>query len=482
MMSAASQYWRWVKINAAGNRLVEELSEAKAFMQQQFPALLNPLDCTTEPGVKDSSSHPADLTDAEIQRSLIRVMQTDADEPNQKLAECCLRCFISNRIDWVCRDLAANFGQKGQFGQLDLLPLVLDDADVATFRTRRHAPLGYPSIASKALQTFDSERGQLSTWVKRLVISSPAMTAFLAERGIYLQSKWSVLNSKTPQFLQRRLDLPFDQLPFFSALLNSYRAVYQRDWLKSKSSKSSKCPPPTLTQLTEMAAILQAQFGRGYSPEEILASLEQLADRIREASHPRPISLEPEQYQALIEAKSAPEPDDDEQQNEFLTDYRQHFKAILTEAIEQTVLNRFRYYQKRDAVEAQKFLKGLSLFHCHAIAMTKLKTHLQKEQYQVTRLLQLLKLREDVKRNMQIKLRAQVRALAAQYITLAQLEQLMEKIESALEEQVDSVMEEARIEASTAKRDPGNPRSLFAASLCRYLDECSYFDTRSLES
>lgn len=468
-MSTASRYWHWIKLSVTGKRLVEPIPEAQTWMQQQFHSLDSP-----------------DLTDPLIQPRLLAFIRSTVEDEDQRLAECCLRCFISDRIDWACRDLAAHFGEKGQFSAADLLPLVLDDTEVVKFRSRRAPadvrsipPSTYQSIATKALQTFDPERSQLSTWVKRLVTSSPAVTAFLAERGLYLQSQWSLLNSKTPAFLERRLNLADDQLRFFTALLESYLAVYRRDWLTMKASKG-KCPSPTSDQLQEISAKLESQLGQRLPPAEILDQLGQLADRIREASHPRPVALEPEEYQALIDRQPAPTAAEDDDQNEFLGRYRQQFQVALNQAIEQTVCQRFRYFQKRDPAEAQKFLQGLSLFHCYAIAMTKLKDYLQKEQYQITRLLQLLKLREDVKRNMLNGLRNQVQELAAQYVGLAQLEALMEKIDAALEAEIDRVMEEARVEASTGKRDREKPRSRFSASLCRYLDQCPDFHTRSL--
>lgn len=472
-MSAASHYWHWVKINAQAKRIIEPVPEAKAFMQQQFPALLK----MTDSEINQTTPLPG----AEIQRYLFQQMQSDPDEKNRQMAECCLRCFISNYVDWICRNLAENFGQKGQFSYSDLLPLVLDDTEVLAFRNGRSKPSGYQSIATRALQTFTPGRSQLSTWTRRLVVSNPEMSRFLADQGIYLQTQWSILNSKNAQFLQRRLDLAPHQLQFFTALLESYHAVYQRDWLKIKASKNSKCPSPTTAQLAEIAELLQARSGTLYSPEDVLDYLNQLADYIRAANCPKAQAMDDEEYRRLIDEHPAPAPAEDEPPDEFLVRYRQQFNESLTKAIGQAVLNRYSYFQKRDPAEAEKFLKGLFLFHCRAIAMTKLETCLQKKQYQVSRLLQLPKLREDVKRDILVLLRAQVRELAAEYVTLEQLEQLMEKIDAALEDQIDQILIEAASEAATGKRDLTKPRSLFSTFLCRHLDDCTYFDIRSLE-
>ncbi len=466
-MSAVFRYWRWIRINAQGMRSIEEIAEAKAFMHQQFPTL------------QGIHSDAIKVDDVEIQQQLVEQMQTGSTG-NAQEAECCLRCFISHQIDWVCQDLTSKFGRQGQFKSIDLLQLVLTDVAVLKSNLDPSNSSSYQSLASKILQTFDPNRSQLSTWVKRLVASDREINAFLVERGIYLESSWAVLNSKSPQYLQRRLSLSPAELKVACALLESYHAVYLRDRLQVQQT-SRRCSPPTTEQLIEMAKILQVKLGTIYSPEEVLESLHRLADRIRANRRPKIESIDDGQYRSWVEEQPVAEPDDLEEQNEFLRTYRREFQAALMQAIEQTVFNYFCRYQKRNEAEAQKFLKGLCLFHCHAIAMTKLNTYLQKEQYQVSRLLQLLKLREDVKRNTQIKLRAQVQELAARYITLSQLEQLMEKIDVALEEEIDRVMKEAQAEASTGKRDKQKPRSLFSSLLCRYLDQCSYFDCRSLQ-
>lgn len=469
-MSAASHYWRWVKINATGTRIVEEVPEAKAFMQAQFSSLL------------DSTDDTANLPDAEVQQTLLNLTQTE--DSHQGLAECCLRCFISHRIDWTCRDLALKFGQNGQFDHFDLLPFVLDDTEVVKFRKTRPNPTPnqstYQSVASTALEQFDPARSQLSNWTKRIVMSNPGLNRFLQAQGVYLESSWAILNSASPQYLQRRLTLAAAELKLACLLLESYRAVYLRDRRQSAQSARSKCLPPTAIQLTEMADLLSAQTGKPHPHEDIVEDLHQLADQIRQARHPKVESTDDETHGDLLNEQPTTEPEDTDQQDEFLNRYRHEFRAVLTEAIGQTVLHRFNHLHRKDEAKAQIFLEALFLFHCQAVHMTEIGRHLQLKQYQLSRLLELLKLREDVKRHSVVRLRNRIRTIAAKYVTLEQLEQLMDEIDKALEEEVDRVLEEARAEASTANRnDEHKSRSLFSTLLCRYLDECPYFDHRS---
>ncbi|WP_088889667.1 hypothetical protein [Leptolyngbya ohadii] len=454
-MNDASRYWRWVKLTAAGQRQVEDIAEARAFMQQQFP-------------------DPAIATNPEIQRRFMALMQSE-DNQTRQLAECCLRCFISHQIESVCQDLASRFGTQGRFDRMDLLRLVLDDVEVVNFRSDRSsrkgngAVSGYLSLASKILQTFDPEQSQLSTWTKRLIQTHPEVNAFLLDCGIYLASDWSLLNSTTSHYLKRFL--AGSDLQYGSALLDSYHAVYRRDRLKQNCNRR-KCSSPTAEQLLEMAGLLKLQTGRNDSPQQILNDLHRLADRVREERCPRLESIDDEQHRPLVDEQIAPETDENDRQNEFLQTYRSQLMTGLDTSIQQTIHNRVSYFKAKKPNKVQPFLKGLLLFHCRGVAMSKIAPEIQmKQQYQVSRLLELDELREDVKQNLLQILQQQIKALAAGYVSLSQLERLTEAIDTALLEQVDRVIEEARVEASTGNRakEPA-PKSLFSRRLCRYLD------------
>ena len=89
-------------------------------------------------------------------------------------------------------------------------------------------------------------------------------------------------------------------------------------------------------------------------------------------------------------------------------------------------------------------------------------------QYQVTRLLKLKEFRADIRQKMLQQLRDLTLAKATNYVTLRQLKQLEQKIETALDEQIGELIKEAETEASIA--DIKTPSSLLVQHLCRYLD------------
>jgi hypothetical protein len=92
--------------------------------------------------------------------------------------------------------------------------------------------------------------------------------------------------------------------------------------------------------------------------------------------------------------------------------------------------------------------------------------NLQK-QYQVSRLLELKPFRADVRQKMLVYLRDRCRELAANYINPTQLENLEQRLDAALQEEIDKVIGADEVQATTPNRSSNN---LFARRLCRHLD------------
>jgi hypothetical protein len=459
-MDTAWKYWQLVRINSAGGRKVEEIPAAKAFFQQQFPELAG----------------AAEVPDAQVQRQLLQLMQAEVMSENatpQQLAECCLRCFISHQIDRVCGDLEARFGEKGGFTRSELLSLVLDDMDVLKpIRDSQNQPSGYQSLAHKVLQSFDPEQGQLSTWTRHLVISR--LNAFLLKCGVYLATNWSILNGMTTGRLQRLLSQVYALTPLeierSHQLLESYHTVYRQDLIQQRRPGScSRCESPTPEQLKRMVEYLRVKGIQGYSPQRVMHELQILADRIRRSRTPK---LEPlPEYHSLPDKRQVPEPHEEDTQNEFLTDYRQEFRTCLEQAIEQVVSDRLAYYRKGKPPNDERFLKALHLFYCQHQSMGEIapKVGLQK-QYQVSRLLELKPFRADVRQKMLVDLRDRCRELVAHYINPSQLENLEQKLNAVLEEEIDKIIEADETEASTPNRYLNNLNNQFAHCLCCHLD------------
>lgn len=466
-MGAAWKYWQLVRINSAGGRKVEEIPAAKAFFQQQFPELA---------GV-------AEVPNAQVQRRLLQLMRKEAMPENatdQQMAECCLRCFISHHSDRVCGDLEERFGEKGGFTRSELLSLVLDDVDVLKpKRNSQGQSSGYQSLATHILQTFDPEQSQLSTWTKYLVVSR--INAFLLECGIYLASDWSILNGMTAERLQRLLAEVYALTPLeierSRQLLESYHTIYRQDHLQQRRPGSRRrCSSPTPEQLNRIVEYLRAKGMHTYSREQVMYELRTLADRIRQSRTPQLESVDTLEYRPLADEPHAPEPHKEDTHHEFLTRYRQEFRNGLEQAIEQVVSDRIAYHRQRKPPSDQRFIRALHLFYCQHQSMGEIAPHVGlHKQYQVSRLLELIPFRADVRQKMLVYLRDRCRELATHYINLTQLENLEQRLNTILEEEIDKIIEVDEIEASTPNRFLNNLNNRFARYVCRHLD------TRRLE-
>lgn len=465
-MGAAWKYWQVVRIDSAGGRKVEEIPAAKAFFQQQFPELA---------GV-------VEVPDAQVQRHLLQLMPTEAMSENsipQQMAERCLRCFISHQIDRVCEDLEERFGEKGGFTHSELLSLVLDDVDVfQSQRNPQEQSSTYQSLATRILQTFDPEQSQLSTWTKYLVISR--LNAFLLECGVYLASDWSILNGMTTGQIQRLLTEVYVLTPVeierSRQLLESYHAIYRQDHRQQRKPGSCRrCESPTPQQLNRMVEYLRTQGMQIYSPQQVMHELQALAEKIRQSRTPNLESLDARQS-PLADEPQAPEPQDEDTYNEFLTRYRQEFRNCLEQAIEQVVSDRLAYHRQKKPPSDERFLRALHLFYCQHQSMGEIAAQIGLyKQYQVSRLLELKAFRADVRQKMLVCLRDRCRELATQYISPTQLENLEQRLNAVLEEEIGKIIEADKTDASTPNRFSNNLNNRFARSLCRHID------TRRLE-
>ncbi|WP_413160015.1 hypothetical protein ACL6C3_16465 [Capilliphycus salinus ALCB114379] len=439
-MGSALRYWCWVRLDGGGQRRVEEIPTAKAFFQQQFSRWMND-----------------DVPDAAIQRKLVDFIGSES----QLQAELCLRCFISHQIDQTCLELARRFGEKGGFNQIDLLPFVLDDVKLLQ-GSNPQTETKYESLADKIIQKFNPEKGQLSTWTARLVKSHPELRKFLEDCGIYLETDWSILNNFYPQQLERLLTEFYNYSSTLALkareILDSYQAVYLSDRLQQNRSRSrSRCQPPTPEQLKRILADLEEKGITNYTRNYLLEQLESLAELIRKSRQPKQEPI-PDDNNYIL-----PPPDESETEiQEFLQRYRQLLMTQLDQAIVQVLQDRLSYFQRRRPPKDKIFIQGLRLY-CQGENMGEIaqKIGLNK-QYEITRLLQLKRLRKDIQQRLLSTLKDQVVQLAGYYTDLISLERL----EQAIAAEIDRMMEEAQ-------RDTMNPNcsrdSLFYRRLSRHL-------------
>ncbi len=464
-MGTISKYWRHIKINSSGSRQILEIAEAKEFFTSNFPEYLT----------------VSEVPDLKIQRQLLEWMGDNSDtnlEINSLLAERCLLCFISWQIEGVCEKLAANFGKNYGFKSRDLFPYVLTDDGRISSKTKQTSA---PSFAQEILQSFDQNQGSLATWTIRKVKQHSELNSFLLECGVYLISDWALLNDTPPKQLEKIFSRFYNFTPLETQeslnILSSYHAIYRVQRRQQRlSSSGKKCLPPTTEQLEQIAQLIETKTGKNISPKVLMTKLQNLASQLREyriyvrsGSLPT-IPLDTSKNQSLANKVSvSQDPDTIDEENEFLTNYRQQFVQSLDAAIAEVTDVWIELLKGKKSPKAEQFIQALHLYHCQGKSMTEIAKDVGlKAQYQVTRLLKLKSFRADIRQQLLITLRHRILELAKDYTNPQSLKTLDKQIEIALDEQVNQVFQEAQAEGYTSSHH--YTESLFAKRVCSYLD------------
>ena len=460
-MGRASRYWLLVKVDSFGKCLSEEVEEAKTFFLEQFPALAD----------------IEDVPDREIQRQLVRYFQDD--DTYRQIAECCLRCFISNQIKEVCLELEQKFGKQHDFTNTELLPLVLDSTLRSPYQETDEPETPYRSVTSRILQSFNPNKSNLSTWTARLLKSDRILKQFLLEHGLEQVTDWMILSYMNPGRLKRVLsDFHRTQTEINQALqlLDRFHQVYRAQLLlKRQAGDRRRYPEPTAQQLLQIAQ--QLSTTRIISPEQVLEQLQELAqllrsDRLR--ARKVPLRSEPlPKSEIRMGRNTTDSKDNTDEQSEFLASYHQQLDACLAQSVQQVIQTRFTYLQgkknQKALKKAQNFLKALYLFHCQGIPMKEIAPQLgMNDQPQVSRLLELKALRSDIGRRTLLCLRNRVLELAQCYVSPKALRDLESKVHAVLDEEISTVILEAKKEASTGQNRVMN--SKLSNIICQYLD------------
>lgn len=469
-MGTLIRYWRFVRIDAGGTRLVLDVAEAKTFFQRQF-----------------SDRELTTLSDDTFQQRLLDIWKDEAKPAQARsLAECCLRCSISNQIDQVCQQLANQFGTTHGFTAEDLYPYVLGDPVPQPASHSRQQT----SLISEILESYQPDKGSLSSWSIRRVRHHKDLNAFLLECGVYLVSDWAILNDTTPGQVERIFSefytLTDVEVQQSCAVLSAYHTVYRDDRIRRRleGKGSRKCEAPTDEQWERIWMHLTSQpcFARtNLTLKEVQRRVQHLAKLLREyriyvrVGRLQADSLDqPETAaianQALI--SQAPEPEDDEldAKNQFLTQYRPLFEQALDHALAIAVDARIAKLKKRKPSVDHHYLKAMQLFHCQGMTMKDIAPHVNlQKQFQVSRLMELKEFRSQVKDAMLLHLGDRVKALAQSFSAPEQLKQLSQTLEIALDSQVTDLVDEAEAEANAVNRPPV-PKSQLARRLCQHLD------------
>ncbi len=420
-----SHYWTLLKLTASGHTRTIQHPDAQTFYQ-------------TNPEPDRLFTHP------------------------NPIARFCLRCFISHQITFAVRSLAQRFGQDHGFTDRDLLPLVLDDDG-------KPDPTPYRPVSFQILDTFDPKSSSLTNWTIRQVRQHSEVKRFLLEQGIYLITPWALLNDTKPDRLRKLLrETNRTELEITQAceLLIAYRAIYLPDRLKSRTRKT--CPSPTSEQLTRIADLLTPTR----SPETVLTQLQTLAQQLREDRLSGKVGIQSQKsiddptFQLPPESEIIPEPEDqNNDRNTFLNQYRNSFTTVLQTSIIKVIHDRTTKTPKK----AQQFLIALQSYYCQQIAMGDIAEIINvRGQDVVSRLMRLKDLRSDIRYHMLSQLKTAVLNQVTHWRTPEELQQADRILDNALDEQLETLMQE---ESQRDKTPQGlKKESRLSIALCDHLD------------
>jgi hypothetical protein len=436
-MDKARRYWQLIRLTGSGSDRAEVLSQVQAWVQQTFATVL------TQTG--DST--------ADLQMVLMECWRSRAAEAD--LALLSLRCFVSHQIRDACLRLVQQFGQEYGFTAPELMAVVLDDDGRLT---PPHRP-----FTVEILDSYDPTRAALSTWSSRLTCNHPELNRLLLEKGLYRVSDWAILNDTSPEQMQRILRTYHlcseYEVAMATSLLEQYQQVYCRDRIAHRQAGGSRrCQPPTPEQLQEMNPAIPAKT--------LLAQLKHLASQLRQyriharSGNPVPYQTEPLAGEQPSNSTSLPD-----EQEEFLAAFHQAVEEGLADTIAQVVEANINHKKKKQPPEDWAYVQGLHRFHCLGQTLSHLANHLGFSNFaKVRRVLDLKRLRSDVRHRLLPTLYEVVRKEAMTYASAEQLHALDGVLEEILSETVDQVMAEASAEAQSPKRS--GPTSLFAQRLC----------------
>jgi hypothetical protein len=440
-----SDYWQMLQLTSAGQCRPREQPLAKRWFQSQW----------AEPWVEPSTSEP------DLQTDLWQRWQAGTED--SLLARLCLRCWLSHQIAWVCRQLANQFGEAYGFTAADLWPLVLDDDG--------SLESAYKPLTVQILDKYDPTRSALSTWANRLTKGHPEINQFCLQQGLYRASDWAILNDTEVDQLPRALPhLSTPELTQASALLAAYHRVYRQARIALwQTGKGRPCAEPTPEQLTQMNPEL--------SPQLVLSRLHALAEQLRTyriaARRRTPLA---QSLDSLTEQGVEPEALDEDPsvraerqvEDEFKHQYEVFFRESLGEALQKVVQGYVNLYRQRQPRRDQAYLQALELFHCRGLAMGKIAQQVGlASQVQVTRLIQLRRLRSEVCAHWFNQLKQQVQDRALEHMAIDRFNNIVQQLDQILMEEITGVMEEAAAEAQMPRNR--TTRSLLARRLCQLL-------------
>ncbi|MGG6242681.1 hypothetical protein ACQ4N7_29080 [Nodosilinea sp. AN01ver1] len=425
------RYWQLIRITSSGKYQAHLLTQVQEWLQQAFADSVN----------------RADTQMTDFQKALLDRWHSKAAQAD--LALLSLRCFVSHQIRDACDRLTQKFGKDYGFTTAELLAVVLDDDG--------RSPSTYRPFTQQILESYDPAKAALSTWSNQLTCNHPELNQLLLEKGLYRASPWAILNDTSLEQVEkilRTFHLCSEyEVKAGRALLEQYKRVYCRDRLAQRQAGGPRrCQPPTPEHLREMNATLE--------------QLKHLAELLRQYRiHVRggsggPYRLEVPDWEQVPD--STPVPDE---QEEFLEAFRQAVKQGLAGAIAQVIAANSHRLSQKKTPQDDVYIKGLNRYYCLGQTIGALATELSLGNFaRARRLLDLQRLRADVRHRLLPTLYEQVRQEAVDYSSPEQLHRLDQTLEAVLAEHIDGLLAEDAAAAQSPNRS--GPTSLFAQQLC----------------
>lgn len=438
------RYCHLVRVTAAGQCFTKKKERAWEFLHQELPSF-------------------SQLSEQEIHTYIL-----ERSTHGENGAKICLQCFISHLLKSACTQFAFRFGSKHGFTAQDLYPFVLNDV-----------------FLTDILQSFNPDRGSLSSWVSIKFRSNKFLESFLRERGLIRRSNWAILNQMNPEslsiILKDRFHLPLIEIERYISILK----VFQSNYRKSRLSQQ-----PIEVVLNEMPQHLQL-LGIVLPENNILQEMEKLASYLRQhqvyKKEPSTESLEsilclkdmnsdkeyiPIEFSVSNNTiESLLEQEEQEDYVRLLKSYEQLLLRTLDQSLKLVLPQQVPKPRKNNPNKRENYLEALYLYYCKSMPMGAIACKLRLSgQPSVSRLLQLDQLRAAVRREMLNSLCSCVPALLAKAAEHRQIMIVDHSLEELLAVEIDrSIFLEAESTSFTPKEK--QKRDLFSTRLCILLEK-----------
>ena len=446
-------YWILRGVNSFGQYQSREIPDAQEFFLENF-----------------ARSMQRDRIEArEIQQTLFCWYRDETTE-TQVSTGYCLRCFVSNCIYQFCLSTEQKYRETYGLSRNDLFPVLLElipKNSVARSTVSN-------SLINDIIDTFDLNKdSSLSTWTSIKVKGNRQYKIVLKFYGIVEVTDWLILVKTTPGKLERKLrqqGYSEYEIQEYGNLLAAFHQVYRTEILarrreinkqreeEGKGKSHKPYPPPTEEQLKQIANLLD-NF-RQLEMQEVLNQLKNIANILRNNNPP-------ENNNNLEESNS----NIDGELKMIIYNQIENCLLSVTKQLIEAKINYFLNKRTPKIQKANNLILGLNLFYCQGYSMGEIATQLELSgQSQVSRLLKLKELREDVSRNVIPVLKERLREQITQFLSdPAKLAILDTKIQEFIEPEIQEVIKDAEVEVFDSQNRTRN--SLFARTVCQCLQQ-----------